>query len=79
MDALREAILELEGVTGVHDLHVWTITSGLDALSAHVHHDEQLPHAELLSAIRELLHSRFHLDHLTIQLEPEGFEERGAC
>jgi len=79
MDELREAILGLDGVKGVHDLHVWTITSGLHALSAHVDHGEEAVPAELLTRIRALLHDDFDLDHLTIQLEPEGFEERGSC
>ena len=79
VDEVRDAILEVEGVNGVHDLHVWTITSGWDALSAHVDHDDRVEPARLLASIRELLHDRFGLDHLTIQLEPAGFEERGSC
>jgi cobalt-zinc-cadmium efflux system protein len=79
VDALREAVLRIEGVEGVHDLHVWTITSGLHALSAHVHHGPGIEPSELLSRIRALLQAEFGLDHLTIQLEPEGFEESGSC
>lgn len=79
VDEVRDAILRLEGVTGVHDLHVWTITSGLDALSAHVDHEAGVEPAELLGRIRARLHEGFGLDHLTIQLEPAGFEERGSC
>lgn len=79
VDELRDAILGVEGVRDIHDLHVWTITSGLHALSAHVAHAPETDPPELLSRIRSLLHDEFELDHLTIQLEPEGFVERGSC
>lgn len=59
----------------VEDLHVWTITSGLVSLSAHVAVDEERPTGEMLTEIRHTLHGRFGIDHLTIQLEPEGFEK----
>ena len=67
--AVESAILETEGVGGVHDLHVWTISSGIEALSAHISHDESLTHSELLAAVRQKLHDRFGIDHLTIQME----------
>lgn len=67
--AVEKTIVETEGVGGVHDLHVWTISSGLDALSAHISHDESVEHSELLAAVRTKLHDRFGIDHLTIQME----------
>ena len=67
--AVESAIMETEGVGGVHDLHVWTISSGIEALSAHISHDESLQHSELLAAVRQKLHDRFGIDHLTIQME----------
>jgi cobalt-zinc-cadmium efflux system protein len=76
VDEVRDAIVSFEGVTGVHDLHVWTITSGLHSLSAHVSVRDDLPAADLLQRVRQRLHDRFGIDHLTIQLEPEHFEER---
>jgi cobalt-zinc-cadmium efflux system protein len=76
VDGVRNAIMELEGVTGVHDLHVWTITSGLESLSAHVSVRDDLPAAALLHQIRRRLHERFGIDHVTLQLEPEHFDER---
>ena len=69
IDALEDEILTTAGVAGVHDLHVWTISSGIYALSAHINHDDTVPHSELLAAIRKKLHDRFGLDHLTIQME----------
>lgn len=73
--AVEDAILETSGVQDVHDLHVWTITSGREALSAHVIHAETISQAELLKEIREKLHDRFGVDHLTIQMETPEFED----
>jgi len=67
--AVENTILETPGVAGVHDLHVWTISSGIDALSAHISHDETVVHSDLLAAVRDRLHERFGIDHLTIQME----------
>ena len=65
------------GVRGMHDLHVWTISSGIDALSVHISHDETIVHSDLLVAIREKLHADFGIDHLTIQMETMNREDRG--
>ena len=72
--AVEQTILETNGVGGVHDLHVWTISSGIEALSAHISHDETVVHSELLVKVREKLHERFGLDHLTIQMETMDLE-----
>ena len=69
LNAVEEAIIETDGVGGVHDLHVWTISSGIDALSAHISHDKNVQHSDLLSVVRAKLHDRFGIDHLTIQME----------
>ena len=73
---MRDALREVEGVVEVHDLHIWTITSGLESLSAHVVSDETQPHTAILRQSRAVLHERFGIDHLTIQIEPVEFEER---
>jgi cobalt-zinc-cadmium efflux system protein len=72
--AVENTILETAGVGGVHDLHVWTISSGIEALSAHISHDESVAHSELLVKVREKLHDQFGLDHLTIQMETMDLE-----
>jgi cobalt-zinc-cadmium efflux system protein len=76
VDALRDAILALEGVVGVCDLHVWTVTSGMESMSAHVVVAEGNGGTDMLRRVRDLVHDRFGIDHVTVQLEPEGFEER---
>lgn len=73
--AVENTILQTEGVAGVHDLHVWTISSGMEALSAHIHHDESVLHTDLLGKVRERLHDAFGIDHLTIQMETIGRED----
>jgi len=56
-------------------LHIWTISSGLEALSAHVRHDEKIIQTELLRHLRDNLHKRFGIDHLTIQMETPDMED----
>ena len=69
LQAVEDAIRETEDVADVHDLHVWTITSGIEALSVHVVHARTVTPTELLQRVREKLHDRFGIDHLTIQME----------
>lgn len=69
LKALEEAIFKTEGVEDVHDLHVWTITSGMEALSVHVVHREIMPQKVLLERIRERIHDESGIHHITIQLE----------
>jgi cobalt-zinc-cadmium efflux system protein len=73
-DQIHAAMAELPGVVEIHDLHIWTITSGFVALSAHVVTAEA-PDPCLLADLRGLLQERFGVGHTTLQLEPEGFEE----
>ncbi|MHB9024182.1 MAG: cation diffusion facilitator family transporter [Armatimonadota bacterium] len=70
-DAIRQALLALPGVTGVHDLHVWTITSGMYALSCHVVvHTGDFTVARL-EEIRHLLHDQCEILHQTVQMETD--------
>lgn len=73
--AVEQAILDTIGVDDVHDLHVWTITSGREALSAHVIHSQSTSQPDLLRELRTKLHDRFGVDHLTIQMETPDFED----
>ena len=73
--AVEDAILATSGVSDVHDLHVWTITSGREALSAHVIHVDSISQPDLLRELRTKLHDRFGVDHLTIQMETPDFED----
>jgi cobalt-zinc-cadmium efflux system protein len=73
--AVEDAILDTNGVDDVHDLHVWTITSGREALSAHVIHSHTISQPDLLKELRIKLHDKFGVDHLTIQMETADFED----
>lgn len=75
VDEVRNAVIGVRGVKAVHDLHVWTITSGMESMSAHVVVSGERPGREVLSEVRETIHERFGIDHCTIQLEPESFHE----
>ncbi len=74
MTTVEESILETPGVTGIHDLHIWTISSGIHALSVHISHDESVLHSDLLAVVRGKLHDGFGIDHLTIQMETANRE-----
>lgn len=69
LTAVERTLLGSDGVRGIHDLHVWTISSGIHALSVHITHDESIGHSDLLAVVRDKLHDSFGIDHLTIQME----------
>jgi len=68
---VREHLLRAEGVVDVHDLHVWTITSGMKVASAHVVLRDGAKPASVLEELNECLADDFDVEHSTIQLETE--------
>lgn len=74
LDEVRAHMEGVPGVVGVHDLHAWTITSGVPVLSAHVEVDPELfargGSATVLSQLRSCLAGHFDVEHSTFQLEP---------
>jgi cobalt-zinc-cadmium efflux system protein len=75
VDAAGAAICAEEGVLSVHDLHIWTVTSGFGALAAHVVVTADCDRDLVRARIELLLHERFGIDHTTLQMEeraPEG-------
>lgn len=73
--SVREAIALLSGVEGVHDLHVWTLTSGIYAMSAHVVTGSEASHDRILSAVHDQVTSNFKISHVTVQLERKGWKD----
>jgi cobalt-zinc-cadmium efflux system protein len=67
--AIREALLAEDGVHGVHDLHVWPLSTTVTALTVHLEHDGSRDNDRLLGAIHDLLAQRFGIRHTTVQLE----------
>ncbi|HSF04201.1 MAG TPA: cation diffusion facilitator family transporter [Methylomirabilota bacterium] len=66
---IAAAMARVTGVRRIHDLHVWTLTSGREAMSAHVVVDDLAESSRLLEELHAVLHARFGIDHTTIQLE----------
>jgi cobalt-zinc-cadmium efflux system protein len=71
-DAVAQAITDVPGVTSVHDLHVWTITSGFDALSAHVLVGRGEDCHGLRREIERVLEARFEITHTTLQVDHDA-------
>lgn len=75
LEEVRETIEAVDGVTKVHDLHVWAVTSGVYTLSAHAVVDNGGDFHRVLNGIEDTLRERFNIEHTTIQLEIESREE----
>ena len=78
VDEVHGALAELPGVIEVHDLHVWTITSGMESISAHVVVEDRRFDCAVLGEIRSTLHERFGIHHITVQMETAAFVEHPA-
>jgi cobalt-zinc-cadmium efflux system protein len=70
VDEIGRALAAVDGVREVHDLHVWTITSGFPALSAHVRTRADADHARVLRLVQERVRP-YGIDHTTFQLDRE--------
>ena len=74
--SLQNDLRSVQGVDSVHDLHVWTLTSGVLAMSCHVvTSDRPLNRNLVLAEVSELARERFRIDHTTVQIEESGSEE----
>jgi cobalt-zinc-cadmium efflux system protein len=74
VNAVERGIIELKGVEGVHDLHIWCITpTRMCIMSAHVVVKKGTNKKKLLSDLISMLKEEFGIDHTTIQLEDEGY------
>ncbi|MEO5510105.1 MAG: cation diffusion facilitator family transporter [Longimicrobiales bacterium] len=69
LNVVRSAIGEIDGVEEVHDLHVWTLTSGYLAMSGHAVIADPMQYKEVLQSIHDRMHERFGIDHVTVQIE----------
>jgi cobalt-zinc-cadmium efflux system protein len=68
-EEIKKSILQVKGVTGIFDLHIWTITSGIHALSAHVVIMDHINSQETLQEINSILENKYGINHATIQIE----------
>jgi cobalt-zinc-cadmium efflux system protein len=76
LDKVIEMIKHIPGVEDVHDIHIWTITSGIEALSAHLLIEDQKvsESQEIVETVNKTLEKYFHITHTTLQLECEKCE-----
>lgn len=81
LDEVREHLLSQVDVVDVHDMHAWTITSGVEVMSAHVVVRSDEPRCDtgaVLKELQECLLGHFNIAHSTLQIEPEGFDHAEA-
>jgi len=74
--ALERRLAALPGVAGVHDLHVWTLTSGLRVASGHLDLEGGADQAAVLERARNLVGGEAGIEHVTLQIEPPGLDDR---
>jgi cobalt-zinc-cadmium efflux system protein len=76
--AIERAMRAVPGVDSVHDLHLWSITSGFDAMSGHVRSNGRSSE-DVLHDLRTMLRDRFEIEHVTLQVEAADHADDGAC
>ncbi|MGO4182642.1 cation diffusion facilitator family transporter [Paenibacillus sp. MCAF9] len=77
-EQVKEALLDIQGVKDVHDLHIWTITSGIDSLSCHLIVEDEKDCQVILQEAIQHLADRFQIEHSTIQIEKSQLKH-SAC
>ena len=75
---LERKLMQIPGVTAVHDLHVWTVTSGFDAMSGHLVVADISAGREALRQARRIMKGDFGIDHVTIQIDDEVLRSEEA-
>lgn len=73
---VQKSLAEIPGVTEAHDLHVWTLTSGMEVASAHLTTAEDADHENVLKAAQSLLATKYHIEHATLQVEGGSSAQR---
>jgi cobalt-zinc-cadmium efflux system protein len=74
-DAIARAMGDVRGVCGVHELHVWSVTPGFDALAAHVVVERDHDRDRVRRELEFLLRDRYAIDHTTLQMEDPGDDD----
>jgi cobalt-zinc-cadmium efflux system protein len=72
LEEIRASIQRIPGIEAVHDLHVWTVTSGYFAMSGHAVVEDVERTQEVLSAIHDRMHEEYGISHVTVQVEPRA-------
>lgn len=79
MQDVEAALLETAGVNGVHDLHIWPMSTTENAVTVHLVVPDGERRQSVLRSVRQMLHDRFHLDHATIQVEDVAEQDCADC
>ena len=66
---VKNVLEKIDGVIDVHDLHIWTITSGLDSLSCHILIEDEKNGQDILQEAINTIKDQFNFEHTTIQIE----------
>lgn len=74
--SVSATLASIPGVKSVHDLHVWTVTSGFDSLTCHLHVEEEVSSYPILHEALHLLEKRFGITHATIQIENDSIHHQ---
>lgn len=76
VEQVAKALSGISGVKSVHDLHIWTVTSGFDALTCHVHVEDDIPSYPVLLEALKVLDKNFGITHATVQIENSSIQHR---
>lgn len=74
VDDVKQALLTIPGVKNIHDLHIWTVTSGIDSLTCHLLIDSEQNSQDILSQAIRCIEERFSIQHTTIQVETNDLQ-----
>ncbi|OXS55082.1 cation transporter [Cohnella sp. CIP 111063] len=72
---ISKMMLEVEGVISIHDLHIWTLTSGMELLTCHIVVETEKNMQQTLLKIRKVVYEKFGIEHVTLQMETEDLKE----
>lgn len=76
LSLLEKRLLSIANVSGVHDLHVWTLTSGVHSMSGHLVVKDLTQQRDVLAVVNAAMRSEFGIEHITIQIEDPGFRDK---
>jgi cobalt-zinc-cadmium efflux system protein len=81
LELIKSELEKMEGIKGVHDIHIWTITSGIYALSGHLFIDDQMVSKtkQIVENANQLLKEKFRISHTTLQIECTECSQLSVC
>ncbi|SDF75866.1 Cadmium, cobalt and zinc/H(+)-K(+) antiporter [Sporomusa acidovorans DSM 3132] len=74
IDEVKRVLLQIPGVKSIHDLHIWTVTSGIDSLTCHLVIDNDQDSQSILQQAIMRIEEQFSIHHTTLQIEAKDFQ-----